>query len=183
MDFDDYGLPHDYSCTASQEPPDSEPPIRIPPEPVHDSREYVYVHVFPDDGQPWVAAVLREFGNGLLDAVTATPEPAHACVVSGGGVYLIDTRDRHAWRRLHVVVPGVAAFGSPDHGLLFLASFHKVFAVNAHLDIAWITDLESDGIEFAAVVNGVLSVRAYMPGYGDWVSRAISLTDGTLVPG
>lgn len=76
----------------------------------------------------------------------------------------------------------MTAFGSPDTGLLFLASFHKVFAVNAHLDIAWTSDLESDGIEFVAVVDGALSVRAYMPGYGDWVSRAISLGDGTLVP-
>ncbi|MGA8634637.1 MAG: hypothetical protein WB805_07255 [Candidatus Dormiibacterota bacterium] len=181
MDFDDYGLPHEYNCTASREQPDSELSIRIPPVPLHESGDYVYVNVFPEDGRPWTAAVLRE-GNGMLDAVTATPEPVHACVVAGGVVYLIDTRDRDAWRRLDVVVPGMAAFGSPNDGLLLLASFHKVFAVNAQLDVAWATDLDCDGIEFASVVNGILSVRAYMPGYGDWVSRAISLTDGTLLP-
>jgi hypothetical protein len=182
MDFVDYGLPHHYDCVASREQASGETAIRVPQEPVFDAGHYVYVRVFPRDGVPWAAAVLRD-GDGMLDAVTATPEPAHACVVSGGGAYLIDTRDRHAWRRLDVVVPCVAAFGSPDSGLLFLASFHKVFAVNARLDIAWTTDLDSDGIEFATVTDGVLSVRAYLPGCGDWVSREISTGDGTLVPG
>ena len=97
-------------------------------------------------------------------------------------MYLIDTRHPDAWRWLDVVIPGVAAFGSPDDGLLFLASFHKVFAVDARLDIAWSVDLESDGIEFAAISDGVLSVRSYMPGYGEWVSRAISVTEGTVLP-
>lgn len=105
VDFVDYGFPSDYTCTASREPPDSRTPIRIPPDRVHGAGHYVYVRVFPDGGQPWVAAVLREVGDGLLDTVTATPQRAHACVVSGGGVYLIDTRDRHAWRWLDVVVP------------------------------------------------------------------------------
>lgn len=183
VDFVDYGFPHDYTCTPSREPPDRETAIRIPPDPVHAAEHYVYVRVAPNGGQPWVAAVLREFGDGLLDTVTATPQLAHACVVSGGGVYLVDTRDHRAWRQLDVVVPGVAAFGSPETGLLFLASFQKVFAVNAHLDIAWTADLDSDGIEFGGVVDGALSVRAYMPGYGDWLSRTISLGDGVLRPG
>src|ERR1700726_1509048 len=35
VDFVDYGFPHDYTCTASRERPDTETPIRIPADRVY----------------------------------------------------------------------------------------------------------------------------------------------------
>lgn len=75
---------------------------------------------------------------------------------------------------------GVAAYGSPNDGLLFLASFNQLFAVNSDLRVAWSVDLKSDGIEFVSVTGGVLAVRHYQPSWGDWLPCQIRVADGAI---
>lgn len=105
MEFVDFGLPHTYSGAVHREAKDRSALNRIPAEPTLADDDYLYIDITPETGRPWTAAVLREFGNGLLDGAFATPERGHMCVVSGGAVYLINTMDPGGWRRLDAVVP------------------------------------------------------------------------------
>ncbi len=167
-----------YRCWARHDVPSQEPVLRFPDEvgtTASQSANFV-VGFAPDDGPSWTGSFAREF-DGCADLLFACPDPMTACVVAGGLAWVIDVAHPDRVQTLDVV-PVTDALGYPRAGMLFLASFNAISAFDAAMKPLWVANLESDGIDFDGIDAGALMVRAYMPGFNDWVSRTVSLADG-----
>lgn len=79
-----------------------------------------------DASEPWVAVVR---GEGYLSgfAIRATPDPHHACVVAGGGAYLVDVRDGSS--QCLDVFPVQHVVEVPEADMLVLADFTELFGI------------------------------------------------------
>jgi hypothetical protein len=180
VEFRTLGFSPRYRCWARDGVPTQEPVISFPDEmPTKDSQSARFMVGFAcDDGSSWTGSFAREF-DGCADLLFACPDPMAVCVVAGGLARVIDVA--HPDRAYSLdVVPVTNALGYPPAEVLFVATFNSISAFDAAMKPLWLTDLESDGIEFGEVDAGVLKVMAYMPGFGDWVPRTISMTDGVV---
>jgi hypothetical protein len=176
LTFDSQGFAHNYECRVLDEFGPGESVAHTFGAPDESQRPPLLVEVIPTAGAQWCGAFRRVF-DGCLEALLGCPDPDSVCVVAGGVAYAVPVGDPTGWRDLHVI-PAVTAAGYPSSGLLFIASFNVVSAFDSSMKERWATDLESDGIEFVGVDDGKLKVRAFMPGFDDWVVRTISLGDG-----
>ncbi|MDQ6846543.1 MAG: hypothetical protein M3019_03015 [Candidatus Dormibacteraeota bacterium] len=176
LSLTEYGFRHSFDCHEVV-PPAEANLVRIPPESSAEEGSRLVIGVTPEHGSAWLGAFRRGFDE-YLEALLECPDSNSLCVVAGGTAYTVTADDPSQWRELRVI-PTVSAMGYGSRGLLFLASFNVVAAFDSAMREAWRADLESDGIEFTGVDERSLAVRAYMPSFGDWIPRSVSLTDGT----
>ena len=125
------------------------------------------VRFVPDEGASWVAAVRGE-GDGMGFAIRTTPDPHRACVLAGGGAYLVDVHERTS-RRLDVsAVQHVVEV--PEADLLVLADFTDLFGVgrresDGRLDQIWASGrVATDDVRVVRVDGVMLECRG-LDGY------------------
>jgi hypothetical protein len=176
INFDAQGFAHNYECRVLAQLSAGQAVTRSFGDPDDSPHQPLLVEVKLISGEVWYGSFRRVF-DGCQEALLGCPNPDWVCVVAGGVAYAVAVADPADWRELPVV-PTVTAAGYPTAGKLFLASFNVVSAFDSSMKSLWTTDLESHGIEFVGLGADVVEVRAYMPGFDDWVPRAISLTDG-----
>jgi hypothetical protein len=97
-------------------------------------RDGEWIKVIPASGNAWVGVFCGE-GSYTFSRALSTPNPDQLCVVSGGAAYVVKAGSPERWQRLDFF-PVTGACALIGNGLLILATFHKLAALNAE-GLAW----------------------------------------------
>jgi hypothetical protein len=131
-------------------------PLYVPGEEDAMARGALLVDVKPAAAANFLATCALGFRDpSLPTGIFACPRPDDLLAVAGGYAYLVDTQEPS--RCLHLPLrPVTAVLPAPEYGLLLLAGFHHVLAVDA-TGIRWQTArLSWEGITLGQVRDGRL---------------------------
>lgn len=155
-------FPHSWRAEVLRTPPLIAParqfvyPQNVPGEEDALSRGALLLDVRPAAGGSFLATCALGFRDpSLPSGVWACPAEDDLLAVAGGYGYRIDTRDPTRCEFLPLR-PIAAVLASPDDGVLLLAGFHQVMALDAQ-GIRWQTGrLSWEGIALGEVRDGRL---------------------------
>lgn len=134
-------------------------PQLIPGEEESLARGALLLQVQPAEGGTFLATCSLGFNDrSLPTGVFACPQPDHLLAVAGGYAYLVDTLhpERPELLPLKPVVHIAAVAPSDDEptGLILLAGFHNLFALDAN-GIRWQSArLTWEGLTITSLING-----------------------------
>lgn len=155
-------FPHTWSAQVLARPPLIAPtrqfvyPQNVPGEEDALARGALYLSIRPATASNFLATCALGFQDpSLPTGLWSCPEPTHLLAVAGGYAYLIDTANPPQCDFLPMR-PVTAVLPAPDSGLLLLAGFHHLIAVDAS-GIRWQTArLTWEGITLHNVQDGFL---------------------------
>lgn len=114
-----------------------------------------------EDGEPFLATCALGFADPAAPSgIWSCPDPAWACVVSGGYAYMIDTADPMRFEQVEYR-PVLAVRPLPEQGLLLFTGHHSLLAWGAN-GKAWQTArLSWEGV----TITGIEGDRLYGTGW------------------
>jgi len=155
-------FPHTWICSVLTAPPLIAParqfiyPQHVPGEDDALARGAMLLNVKPATGGTFLATCALGFRDpSLPSGIFSCPRPDDLLAVAGGYAYLIDTLAPE--RCLHIPVrPVTQVLPAPDAGLILLAGFHTVSALDAN-GLRWETArLSWEGVTLSEVRDGKL---------------------------
>jgi hypothetical protein len=155
-------FPHTWAAEVLAQPPLIAParqfvyPMRVPGEDDALARGAVLVNVKPAQGGAFLATCALGFRDPALPSgIFSCPRPDDLLAVAGGYAYLIDTlAPEHC---LHVPLrPVTQVLLAPEAGVILLAGFHTVAALDAN-GLRWETArLSWEGVTLSELRDGKL---------------------------
>ena len=155
-------FPHNWTADVLAQPPLIAParqfvyPLRVPGEDDALARGALLVNVKPAQGAAFLATCALGFRDpSLTSGIFACPRADDLLAVAGGYAYLIDTLAPE--RCLHLPLrPVTQVLPTPGAGLILLAGFHTVAALDAN-GLRWQTArLSWEGVTLGEVRDGKL---------------------------
>lgn len=126
-------------------------------------RDGLIVSVIPNQGSPWIGIFGFGFGGGAVTALLSTPDASRLFVVSRGAGYLVSSENPSDWHGIREIIPITTVRPAPEHGIIVLADYIKIAAVDA-AGLVWKTGrISFDGIVITNIASGYIEGEAWDP--------------------
>jgi len=147
------------------------------------ARGAMYAVVAPENGGQFLATCALGFReDSLPSGVWSCPRASDLLAVAGGYAYLVDTSDPAKCVHLPQK-PVTKVVAAPQNGLILLAGFHHIIAVNAE-GLAWQSARVSwEGVTLGDVVGGALHGMGWDMMRDEEVPFVMDLRTGTFTGG
>ena len=119
--------------------------------------EFDYIRFYPRSGESWTGQF--EHGVESESAVLSTPNESEVCVISAGAGYWVDVETRKVTTLK--VRPITSALPSSRHGLIFITTWHDLYAHRSKEPVWSLLHIAIDRLRIVAIQQDTMLTTCF----------------------